>query len=116
MVDALSCIDDCHHHFRSAATGRRRDKKKREALASFVTAIDSLQKSIASLKNVDWSAKQEFKKVYKAFRHHMTKQDTPTDYSYDDLIKDLGLCLDSLHLAEFRARTEDDYLIILITK
>jgi hypothetical protein len=110
-VNALSCIDDCHHDFNFASTAKRQDAIRREIFDSFRTAIRSVEKSVEALKAVEKYVDREFETIHEVYSKRVQNANK-SRYYFSTLLNDLGICRDSLEIVAYRARSDEDYLIV----
>lgn len=111
VFNAVSCIDDCHGDFHIAIASQRRDKKERQILESFGSAIGAMEKALAALKSIHWSFESEFEDLHAIYSRKI-RNDNNSNYGVGLLTDDLKVCIGALNIARARARSEEDYLLV----
>ena len=113
VFSLLIRIDDCFHDFPLVETSDRQDRSRRQKLRSITTAIKATKSAIDALKAVNQNGIDEFTQCHSAYHNRFDEESRIKDYQFEDLLTSLNVCLSSLHIAFYRATTDDDYLFIL---
>lgn len=108
VLNALSCLSDCHADFGLVEGAQRHDKSKRELLDSLNAAIQSVKATITTIDEVAHFVDVDFDRIHEIY----AEKATFSKYSFAAFKHDLALYQNCLQIARYRAKIEDEYIHI----